>query len=323
MSAYPKPNEPRVNNPAGLVLRYQANIRLGADFYFPKEFAQLKRLLERVLGFEKDLSGEEDALLDQAVALFDEIEARYEARVAEYRGLLEGFLHDTRAWLQEVEEAPGVGMRVEQAHCRLMFGNPGAALAQARAAVDEQLAHLLSGKAVPRRPISSLTARSLPLARLFGVLEGARQTTIQQRYLVSMPEAVLQRFAAWMGVASPAAVGEALLVRAVQDRRHVAYLVCLADRGEAWAEALGRLPQWDGAFLGVSLPSDALASEVGLVARLQRLAPRLVGELVLEEGLQSLLDPYIRTSAAVGSCALPVDAGSAKRFVHRMIEGHA
>ena len=327
MSAYPKPDEPKVNNPAGLVLRYQANVRLGADFYFPEEFAQLKRLLTAGLMVENRTAANED--IARAITLFETVEAHYESRVSEYRGLLEGFISQALHWLSQAGASAEQQRQLEQARCRLVFANPAAALSQLRHVLDEFLAHRLL--AATRHAgdrlqlISSLTARGLPLSRLHAFLDKTPPTTRQYRVLALMPEHTLTLLAEALGVAGwhPGASAGALLVRAVQDRQRVAYLVVMDSTGEGWGEILERHPHWDGGFVALdSTGQDALRSEIVLVEHLERLVPHLRGELLLGMVGEDVLTGYPKLVEILPRFALPTDGESARRFVHRMIEGH-
>ncbi len=326
MSAHPKPDEPKVNNPTGLVLRYQANVRLGADFYFPEEFAQLKRLLTASLAPENHISASEG--IARAIALFETVEAHYEARVNECHALLKGFISQALHWLSQAGASVEQQRHLEQARCRLVFANPAAALSQLRAVLDEFLAHRLL--ATTRRVgdrlqvISSLTARGLPLSRLHAFLDKTPPTTRQYRVLALMPEGALALLAEVLGAVAwhPGASTGALLVRAVQDRQRVAYLVVMDSAGEGWGEVLERHPHWDGAYLALSSKEqDALRGEIALMEHLERLVPHVRGELLLGTVGEDELTGYPKLVEILPRFALPTDGEAARRFVHRMIEG--
>lgn len=315
MSAHPKLDEQKLNDPVGLILRYQANLRLGADFYFPEEFSKLSSLLDEAVRNGRERVRER---LAQAVAVFERIDQQYESRAAEVRGLLEGFIHTARQWAgDDIHTLRGL----EKARCRLTFGNPRGALREAREALDHALAAERGAHAVPNHHpgITSITARALPLERLFSFLDKAQQVTAQHRYLALMDKGLLQAVGQWFGAPVVEAVG-ALLIRAVHDRSHVSYLICMDVAGEGWGEVLERLPRWEGAWLHME-KAAGLRGEVALMEHLLRVIPVVHGELLLADSLQGITGQYPHLKEQVGFLAAPKDEDGVRTWVQRVVEG--
>jgi len=315
MSAHPKLDEQKLNDPVGLILRYQANLRLGADFYFPDEFSKLSRLLEESARNGRERLKEH---LAQVVSLFERVDRQYESRVAEVRGLLEGFIHTARQWAGD----DTLTLRgLEKARCRLTFGNSRGALREVRGVLDHALAAERRAHGLPNHHpgITSITARALPLERLFSFLDKAQQVTAQYRYLALMEKARLQAIGEWLGVPVVDAAG-ALLVRAVHDRNHVSYLVCMDVAGDGWGEAVERLPRWEGAWL--QMEADAgLRAEVALMEHLLRVVPVVHGELLLADALQWVAGQYPHLKEQMGFLAAPKDRDGVRTWVQRVVEG--
>ncbi len=315
MSAHPKLDEQKLNDPVGLILRYQANLRLGADFYFPEEFSKLSGLLDGAVRNGRDKTRER---LTQAVSLFDRIDRQYESRAAEVRGLLEGFIHTARQWAgDDIHTLRGL----EKARCRLTFGNPRGALREVRSVLDHALADARRSHAAPNHHpgITSITARALPLERLFTFLDKAQQVTAQHRYLALLDKDRLQAVGQWFGAPVVESTG-ALLVRAVHDRSHVSYLICMDVAGEGWGEAVERLPRWEGAWLQMEAASG-LRAEVALMEHLLRIVPVVHGELLLADTLEGITGQYPHLKEQVGFLAAPKDEDGVRTWVQRVVEG--
>ncbi len=317
MSAHPKLDEQKLTDPVGLVLRYQANLRLGADFYFPDEFSRLSGLLDGAVRNGREKAKER---LARAASIFERIDRQYESRAAEIRGLLEDFIHTARQW---DNDDPRIMRGLERARCRLNFGNPRAALREARAVLDHALAGERRAHALPNHHpgITSITARALPVERLFSFLDKAQQVTAQHRYLTLMEKDRLQAVGQWFG-APVVEVATTLLVRAVHDRNHVSYLVCMDVAGKGWSEAVERLPRWEGAWLQMEVDAG-LRAEVVLMEHLLRVAPVVHGELLLADTLKGIVGQYPHLREQVGFLTTPKDRDGVMTWVQRVVEGRA